>query len=185
MNDADRAKPAELVWGHGPQKLEIFLEPTCPFSVRASRKLMPLLAHVGEERLTLQVHLHSQPWHLFSGILTRCILAAAALPEGRDRAWHTLRTIGDHREEFEFSQHCEGLNMQTTPDELIVRLEVYARLDLARPFRLSGVTEAMKAHARHARENGIHVSPTVMLDGAVDDRFQSGQSVEEWAALLG
>ncbi|MBE1723589.1 DsbA family protein [Bombella apis] len=177
-------KPVDLVWGHGARKIEVFLEPTCPFCVRASRKLMPLLEHVGEDRLTLQVHLHSQPWHLFSGILVRCILAAATLPDGRDTAWQTVRTIGDHREEFEFSHHCEGPNMQTTPDDLISRLEGHTRLNLAAPFRLPGVTDAMKAHARYARQHGIHVSPTVMLDGKVDDRFQSGQSVEEWVALL-
>lgn len=185
MKHEGTEKPVDLIWGHGPKKLEIFLEPTCPFCVRASRKLMPLLEHVGEDRLTLQVHLHSQPWHLFSGILVRCVLAAAALPDGRSKAWQTLRTIGDHREEFEFAHHYEGPNMQTTPDELIARLEVYTRLNLATPFRLASVTDAMKAHARYARQNGIHVSPTVMLDGAVDDRFQSGQTVEEWAALLG
>ncbi|MCX5616973.1 DsbA family protein [Bombella sp. TMW 2.2559] len=184
MSTDSTPEPAALIWGHGPRKVEFFLEPTCPFSVRASRKLMPFLEHVGEDALTLQVHIHSQPWHLFSGFLTRCILAAAALPDGRDRAWQTLRTIGDHREEFDFSGHCAGLNMQTTPDELIARLEVYTQLSLAVPFRLSSVTEAMKAHTRHARKNGIHVSPTVMLDGRVDDRFQSGQTIEEWAALL-
>ena len=185
MTHEDTGTPAHLVWGHGPQKIEFFLEPTCPFCVRASRKLMPLLAHVGEDRLTLQVHLHSQPWHLFSGLLVRSILAAASLPDGRDKAWQTIRAIGDHREEFEFARHCEGPNMQTTPDELLTRLEVYTRLNLATPFRLAGVTDAMKAHARYARQHGIHVSPTVMLNGKVDDRFQSGQTVEEWAALLG
>ena len=177
-------KPADLIWGHGPRDVTFFLEPTCPFSVRASRKLMPFLEHVGEDVLTLQVVLHSQPWHLFSGVLMRCILAAAALPDGRDKAWQTLRAIGDHREEFEFFHHCEGVNMQTTPDELIARLEVYTRLALAKPFHLASVTDAMKAHTRYARENSIHVSPTVMLDGKVDDRFQSGQSIEEWATFL-
>lgn len=27
-----------LVWGHGPEIFEVFLEPTCPFSVRAFNK---------------------------------------------------------------------------------------------------------------------------------------------------
>ncbi|MCX5615325.1 DsbA family protein [Bombella saccharophila] len=177
-------KPAELIWGHGPKKLEVFLEPTCPFCVRASRKLMPLLAHVGEEAMTLHIYLHSQPWHLFSGVVTRCILAAAALPEGRDKAWQTLRSVGDHREEFEFAHHYEGANMHTTPEELLERLEVYTRLNLAVPFRLASVTEAIKAHTRYARHNKIHVSPSFMLNGTLDERFQSGQSVEEWAAFL-
>ena len=32
-----------LVWGHGPKELEIFLEPTCPYSVRTFDKLDELL----------------------------------------------------------------------------------------------------------------------------------------------
>ena len=33
MNNTWRADP--LVWGHGPRVFEVFLEPTCPFSVKA------------------------------------------------------------------------------------------------------------------------------------------------------
>ena len=32
-----------LVWGHGPRVLEAFLEPTCPYSVRAFNKFAELL----------------------------------------------------------------------------------------------------------------------------------------------
>lgn len=43
-----------LVWGHGPEIFEVFLEPTCPFSVRAFNKFDALLAHAGEENITLK-----------------------------------------------------------------------------------------------------------------------------------
>ena len=36
-----RADP--LVWGHGPRVFEVFLEPTCPFSMKAFGKLDDLL----------------------------------------------------------------------------------------------------------------------------------------------
>jgi hypothetical protein len=51
MNSNWRADP--LVWGHGPTVLEVFLEPTCPFSVKAFGKLDGLLDQVGEDRLTV------------------------------------------------------------------------------------------------------------------------------------
>ena len=41
MENTWRADP--LVWGHGPHVFEVFLEPTCPFSVRAFGKLEDLL----------------------------------------------------------------------------------------------------------------------------------------------
>lgn len=37
-----RADP--LTWGNGPRIFEIFLEPTCPYSVRAFGKLVALLS---------------------------------------------------------------------------------------------------------------------------------------------
>ena len=72
-----RADP--LVWGHGPRVFEAFLEPTCPFSVRAFGKLDELLAQAGEDRITIKIRLQSQPWHMYSGVIVRCILAASTL----------------------------------------------------------------------------------------------------------
>ena len=58
-----RADP--LVWGHGPRVFEVFLEPTCPYSVRAFGKLDDLLTQAGEDRITIKIRLQSQPWHMY------------------------------------------------------------------------------------------------------------------------
>ena len=50
-----------LVWGHGPRVFEVFLEPTCPFSVKAFGKLDDLLGQAGEDRITIKLRLQSQP----------------------------------------------------------------------------------------------------------------------------
>ena len=76
MKNTWRADP--LVWGHGPRVLEVFLEPTCPFSVKAFSKLDDLLGQAGEDQITLKLRLQSQPWHMYSGVIVRCILAASA-----------------------------------------------------------------------------------------------------------
>ncbi len=46
-----------LEWGHGPNVFEVFLEPTCPFSVKAFNKLDALLEEVGEEKVTISIWL--------------------------------------------------------------------------------------------------------------------------------
>jgi len=51
MKNIWRADP--LVWGNGPRVLEMFLEPTCPFSVKALGKLDDLLGEAGEDRITV------------------------------------------------------------------------------------------------------------------------------------
>ena len=101
--------------GHGPRTFEVFLEPTCPFSVRAFNKLDDLLDEVGADNVTIKIRLQSQPWHLFSGVIVRCILAASTLPHGREQAHKVLKAVADHREEFEFTDHCSGPNMNATP----------------------------------------------------------------------
>lgn len=57
-----------LVCGHGPRLLEIFLEPTCPFSVKTFNKLDDFLSQAGEDNVRVQIWLHSQPWHLYEWV---------------------------------------------------------------------------------------------------------------------
>ena len=55
--NAWRADP--LVWGHGPRIFEMFLEPTCPFSVKAFGKLDDLLEQAGENNWEMFTCLNS------------------------------------------------------------------------------------------------------------------------------
>ena len=80
-----------LSWGHGPRVFEAFLEPTCPFSVRAFGKLDDLLTQAGEDRITIKIRLQSQPWHMYSGVIVRCILAASTLEGGKSAASWSCR----------------------------------------------------------------------------------------------
>jgi hypothetical protein len=175
---------APLSWGHGPRVLEMFLEPTCPFSVRAFGKLDDLLALAGEERITVKIRLQSQPWHLFSGIVVRCVLAASTLPQGREAAHAVLAAVAAHREEFEFAHHCAGPNLEVTPARLVERLERYSGVELAAAFALPDLDREIKWHCKYARQNGIHVSPTFMIDGLVQADMGSGEPVDAWVRRL-
>src|SRR5699024_1812535 len=88
---------APLHWGRGPCVFEVFVEPTCPFSVKAMSKLEALLQTVGEDEITLKLRMQSQPWHLHSAVVTRCVIAASTLPDGRDKAWAVLSAVGANR----------------------------------------------------------------------------------------
>lgn len=177
-----RADP--LVWGRGPRSFEVFLEPTCPYSAKAFGKLDPLLAEAGEDRITVRIRLQSQPWHLYSGVIVRCILAASTLPEGKEAAKAALAAVAAHREAFEFDRHCGGPNLDATPNDIIARLEGCSGLRLAEVFAIPDLDREMKAHARYARQNGIHVSPTFMIDGLVQPDLSSGDAVSDWVARL-
>lgn len=176
--------PAPLHWGHGTTTLDIFIEPTCPFSVIALRKIEPLLAFVGEDRLTVKLRIQSQPWHLLGGAVARCVLAAARLEDGRDKAWKVLHAIADHREEFVLEQHATGPNRQLDIDTIIERIETYSGVLFAAAFDQAELQTDIKWHAKYARQNGIHASPTFMLNGLIEPAMSSGDSIEEWAKIF-
>lgn len=176
-----RSQRTPLTWGRGPVDVEFFLDPTCPFSNKAFKKIKSFVAVMGEEAVTVRAYLHVQPWHLFSGLIARAALSAALTPEGREGAWRVLDVVADHRDEFDAIDHCRGALMAVTPAEIRQRIEGYAGLTLADFFEKEAVTMMLKRQTRYARQNGIHVSPTVMLNGLVDERFGSGDSVEQWA----
>ena len=173
-----------LVWGHGTRTFEVFLEPTCPFSVKTFNKLDALLDLVGEENVSVKIRLQSQPWHLFSGVIVRCILAASTLPDGKAAAHKVMKAVADHREEFEFTDHCSGPTMDATPQEIIARIERYSGVQLAVAFAEPELQKEIKWHARYARQNGIHVSPTFMVNGLVQPDLGSADDVSVWAARI-
>lgn len=184
MNQTTTWHADPLTWGHGPRLFEMFLEPTCPFSARAFGKLDETLALAGEGQITVKIRLQSQPWHLYSGVVVRCILAASTLPGGKEAAKSVMAAVAAQREEFEFTSHCGGPNMDVTPRDIIERIEAYSGVQLAAAFAIPNLDREVKWHSKYARQNGIHTSPTFMVDGLVQPDMSSGDAVSAWVSRL-
>jgi hypothetical protein len=152
--------------------------------VKTFNKLDELLAQAGEDRVTVKIRLQSQPWHMYSGVIVRCILAASTLPAGKAAAKAVLAAVAAHREEFEFERHCRGPNRDATPNDIIARIEAYSGIAVSDAFALPDLDREIKWHARYARQNGIHVSPTFMVDGLVQNDMSSGDAVADWVNRL-
>jgi predicted DsbA family dithiol-disulfide isomerase len=75
--------------------------------------------------------------------------------------------------------------MQCSPAEILARVAEHSGLDLRSEFERKEVTDRMKLHARYARQNGIHGTPTFMVDGLVNDRMSSGDEIADWLSELG
>ncbi len=175
----------QIQLGSGELELEIFLEPTCPFSKRAFAKLQPLLSAVGESELTIKIRFLSQPWHLFSAVVTRCILAATATEGGQEVGLRVMQVVFENREDFVCQDHCTGPNLNRSPADIVDHISQLSGIDLSEAFKLDSVTRAVKWHTKYARQNGVHSSPSFAINGLVNDAMGSGQSIEEWAQLLG
>ena len=184
MTDAAAAHPVPpLTFGHGPTELEVFLEPTCPYSKRAFAKFPALVEAAGADRLTVRIRFLSQPWHLYSGVVTRAILAAAAAA-GAETALAVMAGIYQDREAFEFDGHCRGANMDRTPADILRAISALAGQDLTAAFCFKSVDRALRWNVRYARQMGMHSSPSFAIDRMFEPQMSSGQSVEEWLALL-
>src|SRR6201993_1752419 len=126
MNQRVTWKAEPLAWGRGARVFEMFLEPTCPFSAKALGKLDDTLKLSGEDRITVKIRLQSQPWHMYSGVVVRCILAASTLPGGKEAAKSVMAAVAAQREDFKFKSHCGGPNTDATPKDIIARIEAYS-----------------------------------------------------------
>ncbi|PXW97614.1 thioredoxin-like protein [Sphaerotilus hippei] len=174
-----------LVWGRGPKTLEVFLEPTCPFSARAFAKFDDLLARAGEDRLTLKLRLLSQPWHLFSPVITRAILAASTTEGGKTAARAVMAAVFAQRDRFEPTDHCAGPLLDCSARALLALIEQHSGVALTEAFARPALQVDLKWQAKYARQNGIHVTPTFMIDGLVAPDMGSGEPVEAWLDRLG
>jgi hypothetical protein len=121
-----------LVWGHGPRVFRGVPGTDLPISIRAFSKLEDLLDKAGEDRITVKVRLQSQPWHMYSGVIVRCILAASTLEGGKTAAKSVMAAVAQHREEFD--RHCSGPNLDATPNDIVRRIERYSGVKLAEAF---------------------------------------------------
>ena len=121
---------------------------------------------------------------MFSGVIVRCILAASTLEGGRNTAKAVMAAVAAHRAEFEFEHHASGPNLDATPNDIIARLEGYSGVQLAEAFAQPELEHIIKWHCKYARQNGIHVSPTFMVDGLVQPAMGSGDAMERWLSQL-
>ncbi len=74
--------------------------------------------------------------------------------------------------------------MDATPNDIIRRLEGYSGLALAEAFAIPDLDREIKWHCKYARQNGVHVSPTFMIDGIVRGDMSSGDPVADWVGKL-
>ncbi len=75
--------------------------------------------------------------------------------------------------------------MNATPQQIIERIERYSHVLLGPPLPLPrSLQDVIKWHSKYARQNGIHVSPTFMVNGLVQPDLGSGDDVSVWAARI-
>ncbi|KAI8372677.1 thioredoxin-like protein [Choanephora cucurbitarum] len=176
--------------------IELYLDYVCPFSAKMYKKIRqevwPYIEQAYPNKVQLIFRQQVQPWHASSTIVHEAAIAVEKV---------------DNKKFFEFSD----VLFEKQKDYFDEALETKTRRDVAKELaELAGsvgvssekvlellvngtdepknagnkVTNDLKLAIRIGRQNGIHVSPTLLLDGIRDDSVSSSWELDQWKEYL-
>ncbi|KAJ6560187.1 hypothetical protein B0H19DRAFT_110523 [Mycena capillaripes] len=183
-----------------PHTLDIFLDYVCPFSAKLSLAidsvLVPLLGPGGKYHGKVKAIFRPQvqPWHGASTFVHEAGLAVARVsPES---FWTFSLALFKRQGEY-FDIPASTL----TPLQIREKLAALAAEVVPVPANAAGsfadllllkstpnggnaVTEDLKYTIKFSRQNGIHVTPTVLWDGLIANEISSSWGEKEWSDFL-
>ncbi|KIK64845.1 hypothetical protein GYMLUDRAFT_39804 [Collybiopsis luxurians FD-317 M1] len=181
-----------------PHTLDVFLDYVCPFSAKMAlaiqNVLVPLCNEGGKYGGKVKVIFRNQvqPWHASSTWVHEASLAVARVAP--QQFWQFSLAL--------FKQQGEYFDIPTstiTPTEVRANLAKLAGevignnlagsvkdlLELkGSPNGGNAVTDDLKYTIKFSRQNGIHVSPTVLWDGLIAHEISSSWGEKEWTDFL-
>jgi hypothetical protein len=153
----------------------------------------------GRLRTAFRFHQIVQPWHFQNTILHEAACAVRAAHPGVDSDAQVSAWAAMFANQADFTDvSVEGETRAEIHARLNVLLEAYVprerylslvefdRQKIAGGAKNPGcaVTQQMKDICRYARTVGVHVSPTVYLDGEEQKEVSSGWTVQRWEAFV-
>ncbi|KAF6069957.1 Thioredoxin family protein [Candida albicans] len=181
-----------------PHIINLYLDYNCPFSAKLFLKLyntvIPNLEKTHPGRFQFVFVNVIQPWHTNSNLLTEFALAYAKLLP----FWDFSEKLFENKEKFYDTANIELTrnqiyeqiyNVVTSGLELKVSKEKILTELIIKPSEVpsnagNGATADVKYFTKYLRGVGVHVTPTVSIDGIVDDSVSSGSSEDDLVKLF-
>ncbi|PNY26782.1 Uncharacterized protein TCAP_03305 [Tolypocladium capitatum] len=186
---------------HATHTLELYADYCCPFSARMFHTLttavFPLVRAnpAWAPELSVVFRQHVQPWHPSSTLMHEAALAVLRLAP--HRFWAFSGVLFDEQTAFFDVSVVDETRNQTYAR--LAKLAAKAGVDGEQVYRLlevadkpaqdgslnvgNGVTNDLKLVTKMNRLVGVHVSPTVVFDGVVQDT-SSGWTADRWKEWL-
>ncbi|KAG2054925.1 hypothetical protein BDR06DRAFT_954842 [Suillus hirtellus] len=192
-------RPTIIAGAHdAPHTLDIFLDYVCPFSAKLSfaidNVLKPLVdvggLYYGKVKVIMRLQV--QPWHATSTYTHEAGLAVVrAAPE---QFWTFSLALFKQQGEFfdgpssnmtplQIREKLANIAAQVITEEQLVTFKDLLKLKPS-PNGGIGVTDDLKYTIKFARQNGVHVSPTVLWDGLIANQISSSWGEKEWTEFL-
>ena len=175
-------------------EIEAFLDFCCPFCRKHWNcfvlEVLPLYKDRG---LNYRHYNVAQPWHAQSSYMHEAALAVEEVDADKYTAFATALFAA--QEQF-FDDAVWDKSRATVYQELCTlaaSVGVDAEAVAAKLARKvvegshntgNDVTQALKFYTKFHRTRGMHVTPTVMVNGVVEDSISSGWTVEQWTGYL-
>ncbi|ODV81725.1 uncharacterized protein CANTADRAFT_119130 [Suhomyces tanzawaensis NRRL Y-17324] len=187
-----------------PHVINLYLDYTCPFSAKLFGKLynsvIPKLHEKHPNKFQFVFVNVIQPWHPNATLAFEFALVAAGLlaektPEEANKTyWALSSTLFKNALQFQ-----DSYNVDLNRNEIYEQLYEIVAKELELPFSKSeildklqikpnkvdvtnagnGATAAGKYFTKYLRGVGVHVTPTVSVDGIVDNSVSSGSEIDE------
>jgi len=192
-------RPLLIAGSHdAPHTLDIFLDYVCPYSAKLSLAidsvLKPFFAPGGKYAGKAKVIFRNQvqPWHGTSTFVHEASLAVARVAP--EKFWDLSLALFKAQDEYfdipsstntpiqiraKLAQLASGVIGQSATAEFSDLLTLKST-----PNGGVAVTEDLKYTIKFSRQNGIHVSPTVLWDGLIANEISSSWGEKEWTEFL-
>ncbi|KAK5992481.1 hypothetical protein PT974_05888 [Cladobotryum mycophilum] len=195
-------KPSSNSVPSATHTLELYLDYACPFSARIFNRLstdvFPAIRENPEwaSNLTFVFRQQVQPWHPSSTLLHETGLAVLQLAPEKFWAF-SGELFAVQKDFFDVSVVNETRNKTY---RRLAKVAAKVGLDEEQVYKLleipetaaddgslnvgNGVTTDLKFVTKQNRLIGVHVTPTVVFDGVVQNDISSGWSLEQWKEWL-
>ncbi|RPB27112.1 hypothetical protein L211DRAFT_834789 [Terfezia boudieri ATCC MYA-4762] len=175
--------------------LELYLDYTCPFSKKLFNQFYQNVFPVIQDKYPGKVQCifrhQIQPWHPSSTLVHEAALAVGLVAP--EKFWEYSQILFNNQSDF-----FDAAVLNETRNQTYKRLaslasplastdDIYSKLEITNSSLNNGnkVTNDLKLHIKEARLRSIHISPTVLFNGNVDNSISSGWSVDQWQEWLG
>ncbi|KAI9325847.1 hypothetical protein DFJ73DRAFT_868124 [Zopfochytrium polystomum] len=184
--------------GSATNILEFYVDFVCPFSKKIFTRLVEDVVPYAEEaypgKVAFVLRQQVQPWHPQSALLHEVLIAATRVSPSAFQA--TAKTLFAVSENF-YDAYSYSKSRIQLYEELAAEVEKGAGVDKSKILALlklntadgaknggNSVTDELKVQIRIARQNAIHVSPTVLWNGLIDNNVSSGWDLAKWKEFL-
>lgn len=172
-------------------RVEIYADLACPFAGRLFQTVHKSVAPQYDDRVEWVLHMVPQPWHPQSPVMIEAALAVKHVkPEAY---WAFCDAVWSVRQQ----QFIDDVTMDTTRNQLYDTLADIAhkvgadRAAVRQKLTLKGtdntgthVIQDLKWAVQHHRKRGVHVTPTVFVNGIEAVDVSSSFTADQWKEFL-